>query len=381
MSSNPSSKLVGVLIALIFIAGVGGYFAGSSSAPAKTVRTTATQTITTGAAGTATVTVTQTLTRTVTVTSTSTSPPPITTPATPFRVRIFTGGTGGVYYPLGTAIAELMNKYSGGFISATGVTSGASVSNARALGAKDAEFALIQNDIAYYAIKGIYMFNGSPISNIRGVVSLYPEFIHIVVRADSGIKNLYDLAGKRVAVGAPGSGAAVEAEILLRGAGIWDKLTPQYLDYNQGAEALKLGQIEGIVICTGIGTSAIVQLGTTTPIKILSIPDEVANKLTREYKFFVSGVIPSGSYPGQTEDAKTLAVMAIIVVRDDIPEDIVYKFLEVMFDRLDELKKAHARAGDISRETALKGMSISLHPGAVKFFESKGITVPADLRP
>ncbi len=381
MGAQLSKSLTGILIILIVVAGVAGYFAGSSAVPPpKTVTATVTQTVTAGAPGGATVTVTTTVTRTVTVTA-SPTPTPTTTPATPYRIRIFTGGTGGVYYPLGSAMAELMNKYSGGIITATSVTSGASVSNARALGAKDAEFALIQNDVAYYAIAGVYMFNGSAVTNIRGVLSLYPEYIHIIVRADSGINNLYDLAGKRVAVGAPGSGAAVEAEILLRGAGIWDKLTPQYLDYNQGAEALKLGQVDGIVICTGIGTSAIVQLGTTTPIKLLSIPDDVAQKLMQEYKFFVSGVIPAGAYPGQPEDAKTLAVMAIVAARSDIPEDIVSKFLEVIFDHLDELKKAHARAEEISLDKALKGMSVPLHPGAIKFYESKGMSIPKDLRP
>ena len=379
MSAKISSTLTVVLVVLIVVAGVVGYFAGSSAVPPpKTV----TITTTVGSPTTITTTVTTRVTEKVTITVTPTpTPTPTTTFVTPFKIRIFTGGTGGVYYPLGSAMAELMNRYSGGVITATAVTSGASVSNARALGAGDAEFALIQNDIAYYATAGIYMFNGSAVTNIRGVVSLYPEYIHIIVRADSGIKDLYGLTGKRVAVGAPGSGAAVEAEILLRGAGIWDKLTPQYLDYNQAAEALKLGQVDGIVICTGIGTSAVVQLGTTTPIKLLSIPSDVAQKLMQQYKFFVPGVIPAGAYPGQTEAAETLAVMAIVVARSDIPEGVVYKFLEVMFDHLDELKKAHARAGDISLENALKGMSVPLHPGAIKFYESKGISVPKDLRP
>ncbi|MEM2444913.1 MAG: TAXI family TRAP transporter solute-binding subunit, partial [Sulfolobales archaeon] len=345
-------------------------------------------TVTGGAPATVTTTVTTRVTEVVTVTVTATpsptttspSPTPTTSPVTPYKIRIFTGGTGGVYYPLGTAIAEFMNKYSGGVISATGVTSGASVSNARALGAKDAEFALIQNDVAYYAFKGIYMFNGTPITNIRGIASLYREYIHIIVRADSGINSVYDFTGKRVAVGAQGSGAAVEAEILLRGAGMWEKLIPQYLDYNQAAEAMKLGQIDAIVICTGIGTSAIVNLGTTTPIKILSIPDDVAQRLMAQYKFFVTGIIPAGAYPGQKEDARSLAVKAIIVARDDIPEDIVYKFLSIMYDHLDELKKVHSRAEEISLQTALEGMNIPLHPGAIKFFESKGISVPQELK-
>lgn len=302
--------------------------------------------------------------------------------AKPYELKIFTGGTGGVYYPIGTKLADMINKYSEGRITASAQTSGASVANARALAAGDANMVFIQNDIAYYAYKGIYMFNGSPVTVIRGVAALYPEVVQIVVRADSGIRTIYDLAGKRVAVGAAGSGTAVEAELILRAAGVWDKIAPQYLDFAQAADALKLGQVDAAFVVAGVPASAVLQLATTTPIRLLEVPDEVLNTLrVQGYMFFVRAVIPKDAYPGLDRDVNTVAVKAIIAVRSDVPDDVVYTVLKIMFDHLDELRQAHARAQDISLDKALDGMSIPLHPGAVKFYREKGISIPSELLP
>ncbi|MCS7098810.1 MAG: TAXI family TRAP transporter solute-binding subunit, partial [Sulfolobales archaeon] len=128
----------------------------------------------------------------------------------PYALNIWTGGTGGVYYPLGVKLSEMLNKYAGDVISSSVSTSGASVANMRALAAGDANLVFVQNDIAYYAYRGVYMFEGSRVGVVRGIAVLYPEVVQIVVRADSGIKSIYDLEGKRVAIGAAGSGTAVE---------------------------------------------------------------------------------------------------------------------------------------------------------------------------
>jgi hypothetical protein len=303
-------------------------------------------------------------------------------PKAPYKLVIFTGGTGGVYYPIGVKLSELLNKYAGDRITASVSTSGASVANVRALAAGDANLIFVQNDIAYYAHKGIYMFNGSPVITIRGLVILYPEIIQIVVRADSGIKTLYDLAGKRVAVGASGSGTVVEAEIILKAAGLWNKITPQYLDFRQAAEALRLGQIDAAFVVAGIPTAAIMELSATVPINLVEVPDEVYQALQQQgYRFFTRFVVPKGTYTGLDRDVKTLAVMAMLATRADVPDDVVYTILKTMYDHIDELQQAHARAKDIKLETALEGMPIPLHPGAIKFFEERGIRVPPELRP
>jgi TRAP transporter TAXI family solute receptor len=303
-------------------------------------------------------------------------------PQAPYKITIYTGGTGGVYYPLGVKLSELLNKYAGDKVSASASTSGASVANVKALATGDANLIFVQNDIAYYGYKGIYMFENQSVTLIRGIAVLYPEIIQIVVKADSGIKSLGDLAGKRVAVGAAGSGTAVEAEIILKTAGLWDKITPQYLDFRQAAEALKLGQVDAAFVVAGIPTSAVMELAATTPVSLVEISDDVYQSLIQSgYRFFVRVTVPKDTYSGLDRDVKTLAVMAMLATRSDVPDSVVQTILKVMFDHLDELQQAHARAKDISLSKALEGMPIPLHPGAVKFYEEKGITVPSELRP
>ncbi len=297
-----------------------------------------------------------------------------TTPAKKYVIKIYTGGTGGTYYPLGTKLAELINKYSNGLIEASAVTSGASVANAQALAAGDAQVIFIQNDIAYYAYNGLYMFKDNKVSNIRGIATLYPETIQIVVRADSGIKTLQDLAGKKVAIGAQGSGTAVNAEQILKAAGLWDKITPVYADFKQAAQQLKLGQVDAAFLTAGTPTSAVVELAATTPVNLVEIPDDVLNKLHEQgYKFYVRVIVPKDTYNGMTKDVKTVAVKAMLACDANLPDDVVYTITKILFEHLDELKQAHKKAEMISLDKALDGMSIPLHPGAEKYYKEKGV--------
>ncbi|AFK21672.1 TAXI family TRAP transporter solute-binding subunit [Pyrococcus sp. ST04] len=295
------------------------------------------------------------------------------------EVTIYTGGTRGVYYPLGTRYAELLRNAG---INAKAVTSGASVSNAKAIGEGNAQAAIMQNDVAYYAYHGLYMFEGNAIKNLRGVAALYPETIQFVVRADSDIKSLQDLAGKKVAIGAPGSGTAVAAEQILKAAGVWDKIQKVNQDFSQATQALKLGQIDAAVIVAGAPTPAVVEIAVTTPVRIIPIPDDILKKLKEEgYIFYVRQVLPKDTYKGMTEDTPTLAVKAILVVSADLPEDLVYKMTKVLFDNVEELRAVHQKARFISLKTALDGMSVPLHPGAYKYYEEKGIQVPDEIKP
>ena len=303
-----------------------------------------------------------------------TSPPPTqTTPPQKYKVIIFTGGTGGTYFPIGSKLAEMLNKYAGDYISAEARTSGASVANINALDQGDANFAFVQNDIAYYAFNGLYMFEGRKV-NIRGVLTLYPETVQIVVLADSPIKTIYDLAGKKVAVGATGSGTAINAEQILKAAGIWDKVEKVYASFTEAANLLKLRQIDAAFLTAGYPTSAVVELSTTTPVRLVAIPDEVYNKLLEQgYKFYVRDVVPKGTYQGMDADVQTVAVMSMIAVRADVPDDVVYRFLKTIVDHIDEFRGVHARVSTFSIEKALEGMSIPLHPGAEKFFRERGL--------
>ncbi|MCD6189085.1 MAG: TAXI family TRAP transporter solute-binding subunit [Thermococcus sp.] len=294
------------------------------------------------------------------------------------EITIYTGGTGGVYFPLGSKYAEILTKND---VPAKAVTSGASVANAKAIGDGTAQAAILQNDVAYYAYNGLYMFEGQTIKNIRGVAALYPETIQFIVRADSDIKTLQDLAGKKVAIGAPGSGTAVAAEQVLRAAGVWDSIEKVNQDFNEASQSLKLGQVDAAVIVSGIPTPSVNQIAVQTPVRVLPIPDDILNKLKQQgYIFYVRQVVPKGTYNGVEEDTPTLAVKAMLAVSADLSEDTVYKMTKILFENVDQLRAVHQKAQLISLETALDGMSIPLHPGAIKYYEEKGLSVPEELK-
>jgi len=238
-------------------------------------------------------------------------------------ITIYTGGTSGVYFPLGSKYAELLTKY-GTVVSAQAVTSGASVSNAKAIANGNAQAAIMQNDVTYYAYNGLYMFN-TPIKKLKGVAALYPETVQFVVRADSDIKTLEDLKGKKVAIGAPGSGTAVAAEQILKAAGVWDSIEKVNQKFSEAAQSLKLGQVDAAVIVSGIPTPAVNQIAVQTPVRVLPIPDDILNKLKDEgYIFYVRQMVPKGTYNGVDADTPTVAVKAMLVVSADLPDDVVY---------------------------------------------------------
>ncbi|AEA46471.1 TAXI family TRAP transporter solute-binding subunit [Archaeoglobus veneficus] len=297
------------------------------------------------------------------------------TKATPeeIHVTILTGGAAGTYYPIGGAMANVINEHVKG-VKATAVTSGASVANARKIGNGEAELALLQNDIAYYAYTGTEMFKDNKIENIRGVATLYPEVVQIVTLKDKGIKTIYDLKGKRVAVGAPGSGTAVAALQILGTVGIDESNTDiRYLNFKEVADALKDGTIDAGFIVAGVPTAAVSDIAAVKDVQIVEIPDEIFQKLSEQYKFYIQYTIPAGSYKGVDEDVKSVAVLAMLATREDMPEDVIYEITKAIFEHRDELVAAHKRAEDITLETALDGMSIPLHPGAEKYYKEKGL--------
>lgn len=294
------------------------------------------------------------------------------------KVTLYTGGTAGVYFPLGSKYAELLNKYSDK-IDASAVTSGASVTNVKGIEKGESQAGLIQNDVSYYGYKGIFMFE-SPVPQLQGVATLYPETIQFVVRAESDIYTLADLAGKNVAVGAPGSGTAVCCEQILKAAGVWGTIKRFDLSFAEAASALKLGEVDVGFLVAGFPTPAIEEVAVTTPVRIVSIPDEILDKLYSEgYPFYVRQIIPKGTYK-MTEDVAACAVLAMLCVHKDLADDVVYDMTKILFEHLDELRTVHVKAEAITLDTALDGMSIPLHPGAIKYYEEKGIEVPAELK-
>jgi uncharacterized protein len=291
----------------------------------------------------------------------------------PAKILIYTGATSGTFYPLGEALAKIINSKVAG-VEASAASSGGSVDNARAIAARNAGLALMQNDIADYAYKGSEMFAGSLVSNIRGIASWYSDTVQFITLKESGIKAVGDLKGKRVAVGAAGSGTKVDATAILNAAGInAQNTTILDRDFTEVAASLQDKTIDAGCIVAGTPTQAVADLAASREIYILAISDDMYNTLKQQYPFFTRQMIPSGTYKGLDTDIQTVGVLSMLVTRMEIPEDTVYNITRAMFENLDVLIAAHVRARDIHLNTALEGMIIPLHPGAQKYYQEKGL--------
>ena len=288
-------------------------------------------------------------------------------------ISIATGGTAGTYYPIGGAIAQAVSKGSG--LQATAETSNASVANANLLTKGEIEIAMVQNDIAFWAYNGKMMFK-TPMKNLRAVAALYPEHVQLVTTKASGIKSLMDLKGKRVSVGAPGSGVEGDVRSIFQVVGLrYQDMKVDFLDYGGTASRFKDNQIDAGFWVTGFPTASIMDLATTKDITIIGFDEALIKKIRKEYPFFIASNIPAGTYRGIDHDVTTLAVKAILITHDQMSEEVIYNFTKAMFDNIKDIQGAHAAARQINLKTALDGLTAPLHPGAAKFYKEKGMKV------
>ncbi len=301
---------------------------------------------------------------------------PAAKPAGPVEfLSIATGGTGGTYYPLGGAIAVILNDSDMG-VQATATATGASVENVTLVSDGESEVAFVQNDVVYYAVHGIETYEGQDkVENIAGIATLYPEVVQIIATAESGITSVADLAGKRVAVGAPGSGTEVNARQILAEFDLtYDDLAKaDYLSFNEATDNMKNKQIDASFITGAIPTSAVAELAQTNDIVVINVEEDKIESLAAKYPFYTPVTVPAGSYKGQEEDVVSPAVMAMLIVPKDMDEELVYNIVKNMYEKRQVIVDTHQRGEDITLETALDGMSIELHPGAKKYFDEMGI--------
>ena len=281
-------------------------------------------------------------------------------------INIATGGTAGTYYPIGGAIAEVLNKNG---MNASAQSTGASVANINMLKDKQVELAIVQNDITYYAVNGEEMFKeGGKVENLNGIASLYPETCQFVVREDSGIKAITDLKGKRVAVGAAGSGAEANARQILEAYGItYDDVDEQFLSFAEGSYALKDGTVDAAFVTAGYPTASVQDIASQNKIRLLPVGDEQIKKLADKYPFYTKTTVPAGTYQGFDQEVQTVSVMAILVANDKIDAALGEKLTKAIFDNLDKIAAAHSAGKNITKENALKGMDfIKMNEGATK---------------
>ena len=281
-------------------------------------------------------------------------------------INIATGGTAGTYYPIGGAIAEVLNKNG---MNASAQSTGASVANINMLKDKQVELAIVQNDITYYAVNGKEMFEESgKVENLTGIASLYPETCQFVVREDSGIKSINDLRGKRVAVGAAGSGAEANARQILEAYGItYNDISEQFLSFAEGSYALKDGTVDAAFVTAGYPTASVQDIASQNKIRLLPVGDEQIKKLSEKYPFYTKTTVPAGTYQGFDEEIQTVSVMAILIANDKIDAALGEKLTKAIFDNLDKIAAAHSAGKNITKDGALKGLDfIKMNEGATK---------------
>lgn len=284
---------------------------------------------------------------------------------------IGTGGTAGTYYPLGGAIAEALNK-SMPNVNVSVQSTGASVANINMLKDGSIQLAFVQNDIAYYAANGVEMFEGKKVDGLRGIATLYPETIQLVTLQKSNIQSISDLRGKRVAVGSPGSGTEANARQILGAYGLsYDDIDEQYLSFGEAAGALKDGNVDVAFVTAGFPTAAIQDIAVTNPIRLLGVDSEHANAIIDKYPYYTQTTIPAGTYEGISEDVPAVSVMAMLATTDKMNDQLGYDITKSIFTQVDKLAAAHSVGKLISKESALKGMSLKMNAGAEKFFNEK----------
>lgn len=284
-------------------------------------------------------------------------------------LNIATGGTAGTYYPIGGAMAEILNKDIPG-MNASAQSTGATVANINMLKDGSVDLAIVQNDITYYAVNGTEMFEGKKVNNLKGIASLYPETCQIVTMDNSGIKSIADLKGKRVAVGAAGSGVEANARQIMEAYGItYDDIEVQYLSFGEASSALKDGNVDAAFITAGFPTAAIQDITSQNKIRLLSVDDAHADQLIAKYPFYTKTTIPAGTYPGFDEDTPAVSVMAMLVCNDKVDEQMGYDIAKALFTNLDRLQAAHSVGKLITKEGAMKGMSLDMNAGAEKYFK------------
>ncbi|MFC6717044.1 TAXI family TRAP transporter solute-binding subunit [Natrialbaceae archaeon GCM10025810] len=277
------------------------------------------------------------------------------------------GGEDGTYYPLSNEFKTIIEDNTDHSVDVQ--TTGASVENVGSLANGDADFALIQNDIATFAVngEGLEDFEGEPIESLRGVATLYPETIHIVTQDDSGIETLEDLEGKRINTGDIGSGTQVDALQILEAVGLEDgDFTEENSGFGDAADQIQNGDVDAAFQVGGWPLGAIEDLAQSSGINLIEVSGDVRESVKSEAEFFADDAVPGGTYEGIDDDVETIAVQAMVATSEEIDSGVVEDVTTAIFDNVDDIE---TKSDFIDTDSAQDGMSIDLHEGARAYFD------------
>ena len=287
---------------------------------------------------------------------------------------IGTGTSTGTYFPVGVGIAKAISEGTNYELNAE--STGGSIQNLQLLNSGELQLALSASNTAYAAYNGEEPFE-QPITKIRAIAALYPEVFQFVVRKDSGIESFEDLAGKKVAMGSPGSGTERTGKLILEAHGLtYDDFKPEFISFSDAVTGLKDKTIDAAIVGAGIPTAAVVDAAASMDIKLLSLDSEKFEAFVASDPYFITTTIPAGTYEGVDEDVVSGASPALLIVSEDLDEQVVYEMTKALFENLNKVKESHAVAQNISLETAVEGVSIPFHPGAAKYYKEQNIDVP-----
>jgi TRAP transporter TAXI family solute receptor len=292
--------------------------------------------------------------------------------AAPVFINILTGGTSGVYYPIGVGLSQIYSDGIPGSKTSVQATK-ASVENLNLLQAGRGELALALGDSVADAKNGVEDAGfKAPLTKLRAIGGAYPNYIQIVASKESGIKTLADLKGKTISVGAPKSGTELNARAIFKAAGLTyeDMGKVQYLPFAESVELIKNRQLDATLQSSGLGMAAIRDLSSVMPLNYIAIPAEVVAKIGNPA--YQSAMIPANTYDGQAEAVPTVAITNILVTRADVSDEVAYEMTKLLFDNLTRLGNSHSAAKDIKLESAAKNLPIALHPGAERYYKEKG---------
>lgn len=287
-------------------------------------------------------------------------------------INILTGGTSGVYYPLGVALSEIYAEEIEGARTQVQATK-ASVENLNLLQQGKGELAFALGDSVKAGWDGVEEAGfPQPLTDLRAIAAIYPNYVQVVSSAESGITSFADLKGKSMSVGAPASGTELNARAIFAASGMsYDDLGKlEYLPYAESAELMKNRQLDSTLQSSGLGVAFIKDLSATMDINIVAIPAEVVEKIGAPY---IPAVIPAGTYDGQDEDVPTAAIGNILVTRAGVSDETAYQMTKLLFENLERLKASHSAAGAIDPAKATEGLSIPLHPGAERYYREMGL--------
>ena len=294
------------------------------------------------------------------------------TQAAPVFINILTGGTSGVYYPIGVGLSQIYSDGIPGVKTSVQATK-ASVENLTLLQAGRGELALALGDSVADAKSGVADagFN-APLTKLRAIAGAYPNYIQIVASKESGIKTLADLKGKTVSVGAPKSGTELNARAIFKAAGLTyeDMGKVQYLPFAESVELIKNRQLDATLQSSGLGMAAIRDLSSVMPLNYVAVPTDVVAKIGNPA--YQSAMIPANTYDGQPDAVPTVAITNILVTRADVPDEVAYQMTKLLFENLTRLGNSHSAAKDIKLENAARNLPIALHPGAERYYKEKG---------